>query len=261
MLNDTYGDGWNGSTLTVAFDNGDDAQTLDFPSGHDKTHVLEIGSGVKVTVSFNVNGNYWTDECSYSIKYQDGDEIYNSNGEPTSGVNTEFVVNCGGGEPGETYDPVQNLTATVDINQVTLTWEAAAVKYIVERNGVQVAETEETTFVDSELADGVYTYMVTAVYENGQSMPASVTAEVNTIGLEEMEVMFAIYPNPAKDVININTNAVKYEYQLINSLGQVVISGTSNGAQQINVSDINKGMYFLKVIADGEARINKIVVE
>lgn len=262
ILNDSYGDGWNGSTLTVAFDNGDASQTLDFTSaGNNKTHVLEIGSGVKVTVSFNVNGNNWTYECSYSIKYQDGDEIYNSNGEPTSGVNTEFVVNCGGGEPGETYDPVQNLTATVNMDQVTLTWEAAAVKYIVERNGVQVAETEETTFVDSELADGVYTYMVTAVYENGQSMPASVTAEINTIGLEEMEVMFAIYPNPAKDVININTNAVKYEYQLINSLGQVVVSGSANGAQQINVSDINKGMYFLKVIADGEARINKIVVE
>ncbi len=260
ILNDSYGDGWNGSTLTVAFDNGDDAQTLDFPSGNNKTHVLEIGSGVKVTVSFNANSNMWTYECSYSIKYQDGDEIYNSNGEPTSGVNTEFVVNCGGG-PVETFDPVQNLTATVNMDQVTLTWEAAAVKYIVERNGVQVAETEETTFVDSELADGVYTYMVTAVYENGQSMPASVTAEVSTIGLEEMDVMFAIYPNPAKDVININTNAVKYEYQLINGLGQVVISGTSNGAQQINVSDINKGMYFLKVIADGEARINKIVVE
>ena len=261
ILNDSYGDGWNGSTLTVAFDNGDPNKTIQFIDGTSYTEVLEIGSGVKVTVSFNVNGNYWTDECSYSIKYQDGDEIYNSNGEPTSGVNTEFVVNCGGGGSVETFDPVQNLTATVDINQVTLTWEAAAVKYIVERNGVQVAETEETTFVDSELADGVYTYMVTAVYENGQSMPASVTAEVDTIGLEETEVMFAIYPNPAKDIININTNAVKYEYQLINGLGQVVISGTSNGAQQINVSNINKGMYFLKVIADGEARINKIVVE
>ena len=261
ILNDSYGDGWNGSTLTVAFDNGDPNKTIQFIDGTSYTEVLEIGSGIEVTVSFNENGSWYVYECSYSIKYQNGEEIYNSNGEPSNGVNTTFVVNCGGGGSVETYDPVQNLTATVNMDQVTLTWEAAAVKYIVERNGVQVAETEETTFVDSELADGVYTYMVTAVYENGQSMPASVTAEVDTIGLEEMEVMFAIYPNPAKDVININTNAVKYEYQLINGLGQVVISGTSNGAQQINVSDINKGMYFLKVIADGEARINKIVVE
>ena len=261
ILNDSYGDGWNGSTLTVAFDNGDPNKTIQFIDGTGYTEVLEIGSGIEVTVSFNENGSWYVYECSYSIKYQDGEEIYNSNGEPSNGVNTTFVVNCGGGGSVETYDPVQNLAATVNMDQVTLTWEAAAVKYIIERNGIQIAETEETTFVDSELADGVYTYMVTAVYENGQSMPASVTAEVDTIGLEEMEVMFAIYPNPAKDVININTNAVKYEYQLINGLGQVVISGTSNGAQQINVSDINKGMYFLKVIADGEARINKIVVE
>lgn len=262
ILNDSYGDGWGGSSLAVSFDNGDPTQILELPTGVTATHTLEIGSGVKVTVAFEQGSNYWAYECSYSIEYQGGDEIYNSDGEPSNGVNTEFVVNCGGSDvPGEAFDPVQNLAAAVNMNQVTLTWEAAAVKYIVERNGVQVAETEETTFVDSELADGVYTYMVTAVYENGQSMPASVTAEVNTIGLEEMEVMFAIYPNPAKDVININTNAVKYEYQLINGLGQVVISGTSNGTQQINVSDINKGMYFLKVIADGETRINKIVVE
>ena len=260
ILNDSYGDGWNGSTLTVAFDNGDDAQTLDFPSGEDMTHVLEIGSGVKVTVSFNVNGNYWTYECSYSIKYQDGDEIYNSNGEPNSGVNTEFVVNCGGGEPGETFDPVQNLEANVDMNQVTLTWEGSAVNYIIERNGIQIAETEETTYVDSELANGTYTYAVTAVYADGQAMPAMVTVEIG-VGIDENEVMFAIYPNPAKDFININTNAVKYEYQLINSLGQVVISGTANGEYQLNISGINKGVYFLKVVADGEARINKLTVQ
>ena len=93
-----------------------------------------------------------------------------------------------------------------------------------------------------------------------KNMPVMVSVEIG-VGVDENAVMFAIYPNPAKDVININTNAVRYEYQLINGLGQVVISGTSNGAQQINVSNINKGMYFLKVIADGEARINKIVVE
>ncbi len=260
IMQDSYGDGWNGSTLTVAFDNGDASQTLDFPSGNNKTHVLEIGSGVKVTVTFNVNGNYWTDECSYSIRYQDGDEIYNSNGEPSNGVNTEFVVNCGSGDSGETFDPVQNLEANVDMNQVTLTWEGSAVKYIVERNGIQIAEIEETTYVDSELANGAYTYAVTAVYNEGQAMPVMVSVEIG-VGMDENEVMFAIYPNPAKDFININTNAVKYDYQLINSLGQVIISGTANGEYQLNISGINKGVYFLKVVADGEARINKLTVQ
>ena len=260
ILNDSYGDGWNSSNLTLAFDNGDASQTLDFGDGYNITHVLEVGSGIKVTVTFNVNSNYWTDECSYSIRYQDGDEIYNSNGEPNSGVNTEFVVNCGSGDSGETFDPVQNLEANVDMNQVTLTWEGSAVNYIIERNGIQIAETEETTYVDSELASGAYTYAVTAVYADGQAMPEMVTVEIG-VGIDENEVMFAIYPNPAKDFININTNAVKYDYQLINSLGQVIISGTANGEYQLNISGINKGVYFLKVVADGEARINKLTVQ
>ena len=261
ILNDAYGDGWNSSTLSVSYDNGDPTYTISFQDGDSKTETLEIGTGVKVTVSFNKNANQWPDECSYRIKYQDGDEIYNSNGEPEPGVNTEFVVNCGGGDSGETFDPVQNLAAEVNLNQVTLTWEASALNYIVERNGVEIAVIEETTYVDSELIDGVYTYSVTAVYENGKSMPAMVTAEVSTIGLGEETVMFAIYPNPAKDFININTNAVKYEYQLINGLGQIVVSGTANGECQINVSDINKGVYFLKVVADGEATINKLTIQ
>lgn len=262
VLNDTYGDGWNGSTLTVAFDNGDPNKTIQFADGSNHTEVLEIGSGVEVTVSFNENGSWYAYECSYSIRYQGGDEIYNSNGEPNNGVNTTFVVNCGGsGEPGETYDPVQNLVAEVNINQVTLTWEGSAVSYIIERNGIQIAETEVMTYVDSELIDGIYTYAVTAVYADGQSMPVMVAAEVSTIGIDENEVKFAIYPNPAKDFININTNAVKYDYQLINSLGQVVLNGTANGEYQINVSNINKGVYFLKVVADGEARINKLTIQ
>ena len=260
ILNDSYGDGWNGSTLTVAFDNGDPNKTIQFIDGTSYTEVLEIGSGIEVTVSFNENGSWYVYECSYSIKYQDGEEIYNSNGEPSNGVNTTFVVNCGGGGSVETFDPVENLEAAVDMNQVTLTWDGSAVNYIIERNGIQIAETEERTYVDSELANGTYTYAVTAVYADGQAMPAMVTVEIG-VGIDENEVMFAIYPNPAKDFININTNAVKYEYQLINSLGQVVISGTANGEYQLNISGINKGVYFLKVVADGEARINKLTVQ
>ena len=260
VLEDIYGDGWNSSTLTLEFDNGDPIYTINFNDGYTYTETIEIGVGVKVTVKFNKNENFWTDECSYIIKYKDGEEIYNSNGEPMLGVNTEFVVNCGGGA-GEMYESVQNLEAVVDANQVTLTWVASADSYIIERNGIQIAETEETTYVDSELANGTYTYSVTAVYENGQSMPVSVNVEIG-VGFDEYEsVMFAVYPNPAKDVINISTNAVRYDYQLINGLGQVVLSGTSDGTHQINVSNINKGVYFLKVVADGETKINKLAIQ
>ena len=148
------------------------------------------------------------------------------------------------------------------MNQVTLTWDAPRgfENYVVLRNGVQIAETEETTYVDSEVANGTYTYSVVAVYEEGESLPASVVAIVGE-SIEENEVMFAIYPNPAKDFVKINSNAATYEYQLINSLGQVVVSGSASGEHQIDVANINKGVYFLKVVADGETAVNKLLIQ
>ena len=69
-----------------------------------------------------------------------------------------------------------------------------------------------------------------------------------------------IYPNQAKDVVNVRTNAQRYEYQLINTWGQVVLNGRLSGDGSISVKDINNGVYFLRVVADGEMSINRIVI-
>lgn len=262
ILKDTYGDGWDNSTLDLEFDDGTPPVSLIMDGGSIKSYELEIGANTKVTVSFNAQ-SWFDDECRYTIQYKDGDIIYETTSAPNDGYNTEFIVNCSGGGGNGTFNPAQNLTAEVNMNQVTLTWNAprALSHYIVERNGIQIAETNETTYVDSELTSGVYTYAVTAVYDEGQAMPATVIAEVGVDVEENGDVMFSVYPNPAKDVININTNAVRYEYQLINSVGQVIISGESNGEHQINISNVNKGIYFLKVVADGQAKINKLIIQ
>ena len=260
ILSDSYGDGWGESSLTVEFNDGTPDEEIVMGGGSTYTHELTIGSGVHVKVYFNAN-DYWTYESSYKIQYADGTLIYDSNGEPNYGLNVEFDVECGAGEVVE-LNPVQNLSAEVNMNQVTLTWNAPRgfENYVVLRNGIQIAETEETTYVDSEVANGTYTYSVVAVYEEGESLPASVVAIVGE-SIEENEVMFAIYPNPAKDFVKINSNAAAYEYQLINSLGQVVVSGSATGEHQIDVANINKGVYFLKVVADGETAINKLLIQ
>ncbi len=260
ILNDTYGDGWDGSALKLQFNDGTPDMTLDMLDGSTYTHKVEIGAGTHVEVYF-VSNSYWDYECSFKIKYEDGTLIYDSNGEPIQGFNTEFDVECGVSDVVE-LAPVQNLAAEVNMNQVTLTWNAprGLENYVVSRNGIQLDETEETTYVDSEVESGTHTYSVVAVYSEGESMPVTVVVVVGE-SIEENNVMFAIYPNPAKDFVMINSNASKYEYQLINNLGQVVISGASTGEHQIDVANINKGVYFLKVVADGETSINKISIQ
>ncbi|MBQ2188590.1 MAG: T9SS type A sorting domain-containing protein [Bacteroidales bacterium] len=156
--------------------------------------------------------------------------------------------------------PATDLVAAVDGANVNLTWTASADadKYIVKRDGEVVGETTQTTFGDVLPHDGIYMYAVFAAKNNGQmSTPVNVTIEASFDGVEEaQEVMVNVYPNPAHEVMYIVTNG-NVEYQMINSVGQVVMSGNVEGSAQINVSGLNSGVYFLKV----DANIQKIVIK
>jgi len=260
-LHDSYGDGWNGNAkIVVTFSDGTPSQDIKLQSGSAGQEILEIGSGVHVTLTW-VAGT-WDSEISFEVSYEGGDLIYASSGTPTAGLFHEFDVNCAGGG-GETFDPVENLTAEAGYRMVTLTWEEPKTgepeMYIIKRNGVQIAETTELTYVDEDLKIGEYTYLLIAQYATGVSLPESVTATVTEDGVDENDANFGIYPNPADNVLNIVSNA-QFEYQVINSIGQVVMSGVANGEAQLNVNDLN-GVYFLKVVANGNTTVRKVVVK
>ena len=91
-LIDSYGDGWNGNSLNVSFDDGTPQQSLTFSTGNSATFTLEIGNGVHVTLSWTA-GSY-ANECSFNVQYEDGLTIYQSNGTPSAGVICEFDCNC-----------------------------------------------------------------------------------------------------------------------------------------------------------------------
>ena len=92
-LSDSYGDGWNGSTLTVSFDDGSDPQTITLSSGSSDTQTIEIGNGVHVTLTWT-SGSQWDYECSFSVSYEGDLLIYQSSGTLSAGVIYEFDCNC-----------------------------------------------------------------------------------------------------------------------------------------------------------------------
>ena len=161
-------------------------------------------------------------------------------------------------------EPASNLMATVEGQNVNLSWSASAdaVSYLVKRDGEAIATVTETGFVDEGLENGTYRYSVYAIDVNG-SMSVAVTelVTVEFTALDEtMSANFGIYPNPAENVLNIKSNASSFDYQMINSVGQVVISGKANGKAVIDLSDVERGVYFLKVIADGNTKVEKVVL-
>ena len=259
-LVDSYGDGWNGNKLVVTTDYGF-TQQLTIASGGSETYTLELNSGSHVTLTW-IAGSY-TYECSFTVTYEDG-TVITTGSDLSSSYNFQFDVNCAG-EP-VTAEPVQNLAAAIEENTITLTWDAPAasnpVAYLIKRDGVQIDEVTELTYVDENLEWATtYTYYIFAVYEDGMSLPVAVSATTEEfVSVDENEMNVGIYPNPANSVLNIMTNAENYEYQMINSVGQVVMSGKASGNTAVNVSELN-GMYFLRIIADGQTIVRKITVE
>ncbi|MBR4469395.1 MAG: T9SS type A sorting domain-containing protein [Bacteroidales bacterium] len=256
-LVDSYGDGWNGNELVVSFSDGTPTQNMTISSGSSATYTLEIGRGVHVTLSW-INGSY-SYECSFTVKYEDGTQIYSGG----AGVNYEFDCDCAGGTPIGAYSPVENLQAEATNTSVTLTWDApeGAINYIISRNGIEIGQTAETTYTDVLVSkDGVYTYCVVAEYADGISVPECVIVEFFD-AISENEVEFSIYPNPVNSTLTINGGAAEYSYAMFNGMGQMVANGKANGTEQINVSEMTKGVYFLRLTTGTQVRIEKVVVE
>src|SRR5690606_38903318 len=80
------------------------------------------------------------------------------------------------------------------------------------------------------------------------------------IGVDEInKVEFDIYPNPASDQIYISVDGLKepLSYQIIDSKGSVVHSGTIREQIILEISSFTKGVYM--IVSDGSA--GRFIVE
>jgi len=57
-----------------------------------------------------------------------------------------------------------------------------------------------------------------------------------------------VYPNPANDVLNIQSNELSFAYTLLNSTGQIVLKGTSNQSRtELELDNLTNGVYILHI--------------
>ena len=257
-LADSYGDGWNGAKLTVSFDDGTPSQDLTC-SGNASSYTIEIGNGVHVTLTWT--SGQWDSECSFNVKYEDGTMIYNCTS-VHSGLLYEFDCNCAGAEPLGNFAPVENLNAEVEIGSVILTWDApeGAIGYTIFRNGLEIGGTIEPTFTDEVFSEIHFTYCIVANYEDGSSFPECIDVKAE-MSIDETANEFVIYPNPTNSMLYINCGNAEYSYVMYNGMGQVVASGNAQGTEQINVSGMTQGVYFLRLTSGTQVRVEKVVVK
>jgi len=68
---------------------------------------------------------------------------------------------------------------------------------------------------------------------------------------------FKIYPNPARDILRVETNN-SATFSLIDQSGKVLVTTNITGKGSINISGIAPGLYYLKNNSTGS--VQKIVI-
>ncbi len=75
--------------------------------------------------------------------------------------------------------------------------------------------------------------------------------------------LFNVYPNPVKDVINIDTNLTIDSITIFNQLGQNVMQLKSGDIlnNEVNLSKLSNGLYFMNISSEDKSQTIKIIKE
>lgn len=97
--------------------------------------------------------------------------------------------------------------------------------------------------------DGTFTVKLTAGDGScDDTFEMDVVASTDGIGENEANIAIDIYPNPAKDVLNISTTENIESIKIFNAFGRLVAEQIVNdNLVKINTSDFTPGMYFVQI--------------
>ena len=158
----------------------------------------------------------------------------------------------------EPVAPVVTAEATSDTT-IKLTWTEfeGADSYNIYSKDTLVAEVYYATeyVVEGLEAETEYCFVVEAVSPFGTIKSEQVCVKTLSDGISENAVTFNVYPNPVADRLYIATETEVKEVVVYDIYGrQQELSAVSYQPSAVDVSGLNSGVYFVKVVtSEGEA--------
>jgi len=131
---------------------------------------------------------------------------------------------------------------------------------------VNPSPVSDTTYTLTGVTEvGIHNFYVVALFDSAVCEANSDTTEVlwPAVGIEELNGgSIRVFPNPATEIVNIKSDFTITQVEVMNFLGQAVYTqtGTDAKATKINVSNLQAGVYFVKVTTVQGVRAVKVTV-
>jgi hypothetical protein len=120
------------------------------------------------------------------------------------------------------------------------------------------ASTVSYTMTDHSPVQGINYYRIAQIDRNGKMS----YSPVRTLEFEKLRNFITITPNPAKDelLLTIHNNTDRLYVTLVNVIGETMMKYTiSREKNQLDVSNLPSGIYFLKINGGQINEVRKLV--
>ncbi|WP_281238185.1 T9SS type A sorting domain-containing protein [Flavobacterium praedii] len=140
------------------------------------------------------------------------------------------------------------------------------IKWYINQNPLagKTSKTSEVPLpLSTVIVDGTTYYASQTINGIESTERLAVTVKSATLGTNDLAIKdFTYYPNPIKNVLTVSNTSIIDEVSLISIKGEILlVKKINNLHSEIDLSNLSKGIYFLKVKAEGTEKIVKLIKE
>ena len=214
-----------------------------------RTFTYDINNDITNTLAESWYSNTWNNGANYTYTY---DINHNQLSEITQGWNATFGwVNSSNNV--KTYDASNNIIFYLNQywNTSNSSWRRASTS-------------SDNYDINNFKKNITYKFYDTTSGVNISSEDSIVYYYHSVVGLNELalkEKSITVYPNPSNGLLNISSSNIINSIELYNNLGVLVSKPEIMYNNQIDLSSLSKGFYFLKVSDGKQYHTEKVIIE
>ncbi|MFV0501473.1 MAG: DUF4465 domain-containing protein [Bacteroidales bacterium] len=164
------------------------------------------------------------------------------------------------------------LNASIDIGTETLIRKGFQWRLNTQStwNEIEISQGNFSYYLNGLISDTLYYYRGFAeslesgiIYGDSLSFSTLASSYINLIN--DKPISFNVYPNPAKNYINISTKHIEDKYSIIlyNIQGKEILRKEFNSVNDniVDISNLSKGVYLVQIISNNRLSMKKLIIE